>query len=732
VKAATVAFLWHHHQPLYRLPGETVCALPWVRLHGLRSYYDMARVLEEFPEIRVTINLTCTLVDQLRAYEEGGSDLHREIGAIPAPDLGPDQRAFLIDHGFHGDRQRMIGDLPRFSELLARRDRARRLRGPAEAWKEFTDADFRDLQVLFDLSWFGFKSREDFPLLRDLRRRGRNFAQEDLRALHAVEAEVLARVLPLHREAAARGQVEIATSPYAHPILPLLIDTDSAREAMPDAALPRRFRHPADARAQVTEALDRIESVFGARPRGVWPSEAAVGREAVRLLGECGVAWTASGEQVLAASERDGTPDARRIWSAGDGTPAIVFRDHDLSDRIGFAYARLDAARAVGDLLAGVRQRAARGPGGLVLIALDGENPWERYPRAGADFLRALYGELRRAADLEVRTVGEAIAERPGRAAIRRLRAGSWIQADFSTWIGAPEKNRAWDLLGRIRAALDAPLADPRTPEERRRSAWAALRAAEGSDWFWWLDAGHPSPDQPRFDEAFRGHLRRACEALGVAAPADLDWPIPAPRPPVEEALRPGDLFLDPRVDGFEGSFFEWRGALVLPAVALGSASTMQQARRRIAALHAGFTRDGDLALRLDPDSDEGPAIFRGLGLDLAFRSERGVRHLSIDLDLNGDLAGARVGPEAPVGPETRDGADAGAGRRPARGRAARTARAAARKILELRIRCDETGLRPGEPAGILVSLRTAQGPVPLREIALRVPAFAGGEGTGS
>jgi alpha-amylase/alpha-mannosidase (GH57 family) len=733
VKAVTVAFLWHLHQPLYRPGGDAACALPWVRLHGLRSYYDMPRVLEEFPEIRVTLNLTCTLLDQLLAYAEGGTDLFLELAAVPASDLGPDQRAFLIDHAFAADRHAMIGDLPRFAELLQRRDRARRLRGPAEAWKEFADADYRDLQVLFDLAWFGFKAREDFPLLRDLRRRGRGFTQDDLRALHAVETQVLARLLPLYREAAARGQAEIATSPYAHPILPLLIDTDSARETMPGAALPARFRRPADARAQVSEALDRAERLLGARPRGMWPSEAALGHDALRLLGECGVGWTASGEQVLAAAERDGPADARRVWSAGDGTPAIVFRDHDLSDRIGFNYAGVDAARAVADLLAGVRQRAGRAAGGLVLIALDGENPWERYPRAGADFLRALYGDLRRAGDLEVCTVGEAVAARPERAPIRRLRAGSWIQGDLSTWIGSPEKNRAWDLLGRIRGALDGPLGDPRLPEAARAAAWAALRAAEGSDWFWWLDAGHPNPDQPRFDEAFRGHLRRACEALGVPPPADLDWPIPAPRPAGDDLLRPGDPLLDPRIDGYEGSYFEWRGAQVHHAAALGSSSSMQRARRRIAALHVAFTRDRELALRFDPDSDEGPEVFMGLGLDLSFRTEDGVRRLALDLDDSGDLAAARPGGGPPGRGRPPARAEARAeektGARAEEGTGTRAGppagvRAAARKILEVAIPYAAAGLRPGHPAGLLIRLRTARGEAALREVGLRVPEF--------
>ncbi|HKB08062.1 MAG TPA: hypothetical protein VKF61_07295, partial [Candidatus Polarisedimenticolia bacterium] len=207
-----LALLWHLHQPLYRLRGERVCFLPWVRLHAARSYYDMIRVLEEFPGIRVTFNLTATLIEQIRAYERGASDLFRETAKIPAEDLGDAQRAFLFENFFAAQAGSMIGPLPRFAELHALRERARRERG-ASAWTELTTADYRDLQVLFDLSWFGFKAREDFPEIRALIDRGRDFSARDVQAVHAVEDEILRRVLALYGAAAAQGRIEISTSP---------------------------------------------------------------------------------------------------------------------------------------------------------------------------------------------------------------------------------------------------------------------------------------------------------------------------------------------------------------------------------------------------------------------------------------------------------------------------------------------------------------------------------------
>ncbi|HKB08955.1 MAG TPA: glycoside hydrolase family 57 protein, partial [Candidatus Polarisedimenticolia bacterium] len=315
------------------------------------------------------------------------------------------------------------------------------------------------------------------------------------------------------------------TSPYAHPILPLLLDSDSAREAMPQAALPQRLQAPEDARQQVEDALALVERELGSRPRGMWPSEGSLSREAAELLAACGIDWTASDEQLLAASETNRPVDTGRPWTqAGAAGPALVFRDHELSDRIGFSYARADPGQAAEDFLSGVLQRAQPGGEGprLLLVALDGENPWEHYPRAGGPFLRALYGGLGRHAAIDCETVAGAVARSPERGRLDRLRAGSWIHADFGTWIGGPQKNRAWELLGEVRSLLQEASRDARTPEPAKSAAWASLRAAQGSDWFWWLDGQFTTEYRAAFDQTFRGHLRQACEALGQRPPRSL------------------------------------------------------------------------------------------------------------------------------------------------------------------------------------------------------------------
>jgi alpha-amylase/alpha-mannosidase (GH57 family) len=721
VKPIALCFLWHLHQPLYRPRGERVAHLPWARLHALRSYYDMVRVLEEFPEIRVTMNLTPVLIEQVRAYETGGSDVFWEAAAEPAEDLDETRRAFLFENFFSAQTERMIGGLPRLRNLLDRREHACRVRGPEEAWRELSTEDYRDLQVLFDLSWFGFKAREDFPEIEALRRQGRSFTQEDLRTMHAVERTILGRVVPLYRDAAARGRIEISVSPYAHPILPLLCDTDAAREALPHAGLPARFRHPEDARAQIEEALALAEREFGVRPRGLWPSEGAVSVEAAAAMDACGIAWAASDEEVLKRSEHGGHATIRHPWRLGSGGPDLLFRDHDLSDRIGFRYARLEASEASADFIAAIRARAAAegGDAGLLLVALDGENPWEHYAQAGGDFLRALYGALSKTEEIACRTVSEAVGLAPERGVLGHLHAGSWIDTDFSVWIAGPEKNRAWEMLGRARDALAAARSDPSIPDEARRAAWISMRAAEGSDWFWWLDDRFPSLYRPRFESLLRLHLAQVYEALGQASPDDLDWPIRSPEPRSAEGPVRIETWISPRIDGYENDYFEWQGATRVGGAALSDRSAMRRSSPLLASLRFGFSAAGEFLLRLDPGQRGPGATFPGLGLDLVFRSADAIHVLALDLDVRGEVQRARV-----RRPETGDP-------RPGTGDQERSpARllAAARKILELSVPVREVGLLPGRRAGLQIRLRRGDETLSLREIDLEVPTSSADE----
>jgi len=715
VAPVSLAFLWHMHQPQYRLEGESVCLQPWVRLHASRSYYDMVRVLGEFPGVRLTINLVPTLLDQIAAYGRGASDLFRETARLPTDDLDEAQRRFLVDHFFSAQEERIIRPLPRFAELLDLRREARRRRGEDAAWRDFGPEDLRDLQALFDLAWFGFKAIEDYPEIGALRRRGRGFTRDDVAAMHGVQDDILARLPGLYRDAAAGGQVEITASPYAHPILPLIIDTDCALEAMPGAAMPPRFRAAGDARAQIAEGLAAVAAVIGVAPRGMWPPEGSLSAAAVELMAGCDVAWAAGDADVLRAAERDGDADITCPWrlEGAAGGLDLVFRDHDLSDRIGFTYARVEPGAAAAELLAGAGARSEAGDGALRLIALDGENPWEHYPDAGAAFLRALYGGLAAGGGATASaTVSEAIARCPRRGTIRKLRPGSWINADFGIWIGGPEKNRAWSLLGQARGRMAAALDDPATPAAARAAAWRSLRAAEGSDWFWWLDGQFESLHRDDFDRLFRAHLRRACETLAINPPEGLSWPIaaagkrPGARSSSAAAAAPAAAAIDPVIDGYETGYFEWYGSARLDWSVLVPGSTMQRARRPIDCLRYGVTPGGDLAVRIDPGRALGAAALPGARVYLRFvRPGAGTREAAAIFDERGDLA---------------------AGSSPG-------LRARARKVIELALPAEAAGLPPGGAVILFARLHIAGEALTLKEVEVRragpFPAAAGVEG---
>ncbi|MBI2174119.1 MAG: hypothetical protein HYU33_02845 [Candidatus Omnitrophica bacterium] len=626
-----IAFIWHFHQPYYRLPGHAEALLPWVALHGTKDYYDLGAILEEFPHLHQTFNFVPSLLVQLEAYGAGGSDVFLTAAQTPADALTGEQRRFLLQHFFAGNWEHMVRPFPRYWELLRRRGFRVGDRELEAAARFFTVQECRDLQVLFMLAWMDPLFRQREPFLRELVAKGRDFTEEEKAGLLARQQEILRQIIPKYQELQGRGIVEVATSAFYHPILPLLCDTESAREAMPQATLPRRFAWPADAAAQLHRALACHERLFGSRPVGLWPSEGSVSETILPLLAEAGFTWLASDEEVLEQSlgqrldrQPGGLPrmpaslyQAYRL-EGGDAALAIIFRDHTLSDLLGFTYARWDAREAATDLvgrLLGIRRALGaqnlRGDH-LVTTILDGENPWENYPNDGHDFLRCLYEALSREPALRLVTVREHLAEHPPDAPLPRLFAGSWINHSFSTWIGDPIKNAAWERLADAREALAiitaaAHRADTGAPGETSTSgeggrpgiclgeAWESLYIAEGSDWFWWYGEPHSSPYEREFDELFRAHLKHVYQAIGQDPPPILDLPLVTEARPRRGTAPTG--FITPRIDGRVTDYFEWLAAgRYDPAQASGA---MHRMEHWILALYYGFDLR-HLYLRLD------------------------------------------------------------------------------------------------------------------------------------
>ena len=572
-----LVLLWHMHQPFYKDMVTGEYRLPWVRLHALKDYYGMVRLAEEFPDVHQTFNLVPSLITQILDYVSGDAhDPFLDLVSKPAIELTVSERRFALQYLFQSNPANMIGRYPRYWELLERyRATIDRPEGP-ESY--FVTRDYADLQVLSQLAWFDEYVLTD-PEVAAVIQKGEDFSRDDQITIMAKQREILAKVVPTYAEAAMQGCVELSTTPYYHPILPLICDTNAGAESTPGLPLPgRRFRRPDDANHQIQRAIESHQKTFGARPLGLWPSEGSVSEEVLALAHKQGIQWMATDEGVLGRTinynfARDGSgrlhgDSAEQLYNIhryeqGDTRMHMIFRDHTLSDLIGFVYSGMPAQDAANHLIHSIRESARpvleRGRDAVVSIILDGENAWEYYPKSGREFLRRFYDGVQRDPLIEAVTVSEAITrhKESNFGTLNRLVPGSWINANFNVWIGAPEDNKAWDLLSGARDYYDRHA--NRVSATQRKLAWEELLIAEGSDWNWWYGPEHHSANDRDFDELYRKHLSNVYTALEGIPPEELTVPIASGF--VRPSHHPQTAYVRAKVDGMVSGYFEWMGA---------------------------------------------------------------------------------------------------------------------------------------------------------------------------
>lgn len=602
--AIRVVFLWHMHQPFYKdlVTGEY--RLPWVRMHALKDYYGMVRLLDEFPNVHQTFNLVPSLILQIQDYVSGTArDPFLEVAAKPAADLTEEERRFALTYLFQANETNLIGRYRRFRELWEKYRNAGA--DATRADRYFTPQDLTDLQVLSQLAWFDEFFLEE-PDIAAIVRKGSGFSDEEREHVVAKQRESLARVLPAYAAAAQRGGIEISTSPFYHPILPLVCDTNTGRASSPGLALPtQRFQRPEDAREQLLRGIELHEQTFGVRPRGAWPSEGSVSDEVMHLAHGLDLEWMATDEGVLARSlgvnfTRDGSGGLQPEAAGKLYTPwrfeqpgahmSLLFRDHSLSDLIGFVYSGMPAKEAAGHFIHSIRKAAQpiveSGRDVTISIILDGENAWEYYAESGREFLRFVYDQLGSDPQLEPVTVAEAIARQKDAPVLKALVPGSWINANFNVWIGAPEDNKAWDYLAAAREQFAE--SEAKVTPAQRALAYEELLIAEGSDWNWWYGPEHHSANDRDFDELYRKHLSNVYHALGQAPPDYLAQPIAHPegRP----YFVPQTAFIHPRIDGDAGRYFDWIGAAMYTADC--RAAAMHGKQFMLDALYAGIDEE--------------------------------------------------------------------------------------------------------------------------------------------
>jgi alpha-amylase/alpha-mannosidase (GH57 family) len=596
--------------------------MPWVRFHALKDYLDMPLLAASFDRVRVTFNLVPSLLDQIEMYVNGAIDRHLELSRMRAEDLTPALKVEILETFFSANPDHLIKPFHRYWELYqkARREDANR----QVIASFFSSAEMRDLQVWSNLAWVDPMFRSD-PIIKDLLARDRQFSEEEKHRFLDWQIEHMRKIIPTYRRLLEEDRIDISFTPYFHPILPLLCDTQVARESLPDILLPqRRFRHPEDAARQIQMSRDRYRACFGRELAGMWPSEGSVSTETLDIMLQQGISWTATDEEILyhsliKSSQEPGSTASYSVFEYGAGIK-LFFRDHGLSDRVGFVYSGWKADRAAVDFINHLKEIRAKLAGKLhesiVSVILDGENAWEYFPDDGTEFLTTMYRLLNEDPLIETVTMSQAAGSIPAHP-LKSIFAGSWINHNFRIWIGHAEDNAAWDLLSATRDTLvQFERENPDFDKERVAAAWLQVFIAEGSDWCWWYGDDHRTAHIEQFDRTYRRHLAAVYEFLGLEVPPELLRPI-LQGAKTSHHLASENL-ISPDIDGLVSHFYEWAGAAGYDCLKAGAA--MHQVTRFIGTIQAGFDRD-NVYIRLDFHNRMGVELLSALRFVIDLRT---------------------------------------------------------------------------------------------------------------
>lgn len=550
---------WHMHQPEYRDLQTGEFKLPWTYLHVIKDYIDMAAHLEAVPDAKAVVNFAPILLEQIEDYAHQVSlFLHDGVAikdsflaplvSLDLPDASED-RLKLIKDCLRANRDRQINRYPAFQKLA---DMADWLDKNFEALSYISNQYIFDILVWYHLAWMAESVKLNDSRVQHLIQKGSGFSIHDRLELMTIIGELLANVLCRYKALVKKGQLELSVTPYAHPILPLLLDLKSANEAMPDASLPELLAYPGGeerVRWHIDYGNDVFKRFFGFKPTGCWPSEGSISEQTLKILDDAGFKWTASGGSVLHNSlnlpENEKPSSVHHPFSLKNTAISCFFRDDGLSDRIGFDYSKWHADDAVADLIKHLEIISANTGSDtdkVVAIIMDGENAWEYFPNNGYYFLSALYQALSIHPTIQLTTFSECLNNKIEIKPLSRLMAGSWVYGTFSTWIGDVDKNRGWDMLGDVKKVFDETIATKRLSDRQRKEAELQLAVCEGSDWFWWFGDYNPGEAVSNFEKQFRLNLANLYLLLGEQPPAylSLTFTQGSGSPAMGGAMRPG------------------------------------------------------------------------------------------------------------------------------------------------------------------------------------------------
>ncbi|WP_322629861.1 glycoside hydrolase family 57 protein [Halothiobacillus sp.] len=543
-KKLPVVLCWHMHQPEYRDPRDKVYQQPWTYLHAIKDYVDMVAHLERYPDARAVVNFVPILLEQLDDYAKqvDAYAVSQKIEQVRDPLLqslvqpsaltDPASRMHVVRALMRANESRLIRRFEPFNDLI---DLARSISATTTDGRYLSDAFIGDLSVWYHLAWMGETVRQNNPLVQQLMIKATNFDDQDRLQLFLLIGSLISGIFPRYRALAEQGRVELSMTPYAHPIMPLLLDMEAGKQACPHDPQPQHVSYPdGPERVQwhLSHGLDVFQRYFGIRPSGCWPSEGAISEPTVQALAHAGFSWLASGDQVLANSRaRIGHVDntcRHHVWQFDHLSPAIFFRDDGLSDLIGFDYQNWHADDAVTNFISHLESihTTCDSEDAVVSIILDGENAWEFYPDNGFWFLDTLYKRLSNHPTLELTTFSKVVEQSLKRRSLKHLVAGSWVHGNLATWVGSPAKNRAWDMLIDARIAFKKACEAGRWDSETLAANLQQLAICEGSDWFWWFGDYNPGDAVRDFDQLYRLQLSRLYELIGQSAPHNLSEPL--------------------------------------------------------------------------------------------------------------------------------------------------------------------------------------------------------------
>lgn len=534
-KKLSIAFYWHMHQPVYQLTPEGDYLMPWVRLHAVKDYLGMVDILDKFKNIKLNFNIVPVLLDSLIDYgEKGFHDLHSRITVKDVKDLTDDDKEFVLNNFFDANYQTMIFPFEEYNRLYQKR-----ISNSEYTLDLFNDQEYSDLLALFNLAWFDISYKNKYPELRKLFKKGKGYTQEDRVKIIEIQRDIIRKIIPAYKKFLQKNRIEITTSPYYHPILPILLDISGIKKTFAED-LPIDFKAGLDAKLQTELALDKIEDVFGKRPKGIWPSEHCVSPKTLEMLKSLGVEWSISDEGILSSSigfefVRDFKgylEDPYHLLKSYEYKNGLkmIFRDAVIPNLISFEYPNHEVELAANDLydrIKVIQSKLLTSPDEehLLTIAMDGENCWENYPQNGFMFLKTLYKLIESDKSLETVLISDYLQKEKSSKPLKKIHSGSWINRNFKFWIDEPLKNLAWTYLKQTRDDFSKFVKE--NPYDKNINlALKELFICEGSDWFWWYGEPNDSGRDNIFDYLFREHLKNIYTVLNLTPPAYLNTPL--------------------------------------------------------------------------------------------------------------------------------------------------------------------------------------------------------------